>query len=215
MPLDDPASTERLPAIEATSAPEALPPPRAGHGPHAAVLTRLDQAFGLFKQGVSEPALRERFPEVDHSAAQFNYFHELLLQLSDHGATQYTTSFGDTIEVATFEQWLDLFATTVLDPFSIRCTDLLLAGLDGDGVAQLLGDVYRDLLQYQVAEALREAGYAPVQAFPLSGGAPQPATMRVVGTAGRPALTGQVVGLHQYGLVKGRTLVRQAHVTTG
>lgn len=213
MPIQDPPQDPTT--GEPTSAPEALLPPRAGQGPHAPVLTRLDQAFRLFERGVSDPSLHQRFPDVEHSVAQFNYFHELLLQLSDHGSTQYTTSFGDTIDVTTFEQWLDLFATTVLDPFSIRCTDLLIAGLDGDGLAQLLGDVFRDLLQYQVAEALREAGYAPVQAFPLSGGAPQPATMRVVGSAGRPALTGQIVGLHQYGLVKGRTLVRQAHVTTG
>ena len=203
------------PAAEPTFQPALLTPPRTGVGPHANFLERLDPAFRLFEQNVGQLAITPLSDASKHDVDLFDYFHQLLLYVSDHGASQYTTPMGDTVQLGNFEEWLDSFCTAILDPFSVRCSELLLAGLDGDDQAQQLGDVYLDLLQYQIPEALRVSGYEPVPAFPLIGTAPQSATMRVLGTTNRPAFVGRVVGVRQYGLLKGRKVVRPALVTTG
>ncbi len=200
--------------VEPTFQPTEQAPPRMGTGPHARFLERLDPAFRLFEQGVGQ--LGTPLSEAaQHHVKMFDYFHQLLLQLSDSGRTEYGSGLGETVALTTFEEWLETFCLVILDPFSTRCTDLLLAGMDGDEQSQQLGDAYLDLLQYQIPEVLRVAGYEAVPAFPLIGTAPQTDTMRVVGTHNRPTFVGRILGVRQYGILKGRKVVRPAFVITG
>ena len=203
------------PAPEQTYVPGPISAARTGNGPYAPALELFDRGYQHFYNTISSPEASARYPAVLRNAQQFDYLHQLLLQLSDFGSTEYETSLGDRVTVNTLEQWLEFMASTVLDPFSVTASELLLAGLDGDVAAQFVGEAYRDLLQYGVGEGLRTLGYDPVPAFPLVGMQVDTGTMRVVGTLRRPGFETQVVGVRQYGLVKGRAVVRQAHVMTG
>lgn len=192
----------------------------SGSGPYAPVLAALDRAIQVFQLSLAEAqqadsSLAERFPDLGGDIDQLDYQFNLLFHLSEYGSTVYTTALDDHIEVGSFEQWLDLFAAVLLDPMSSRCSDLLLSGLDGDVQARLIGEILRDMLQYPLPEALRLAGYEAIPAFPLCGCELQSGTMRVIGTTRRAGLDNQVITVRQYGLIKGRVVVRQAHVTTG
>ena len=174
-----------------------------------------DRAHQWFARSMSEPYVVADFSECASDVEHNDYFITLLVQLSDHGATTYTTSSDDHVVVSSFEAWLDLFGTNILDVFSVRCSTLLERGDAGDAYAQAVGAIYLEVLRTLIPEALAVVGYAPVAVFPWCGLKPATETMRVVGHAAKPARAGEIIGVRQYGLMKGRKLVRQAHVTVG
>lgn len=193
-----------------------LPPPRIGHGgPFANVLEPLDRGFQWFKAAAAADYVVQRFPEVANDLNQFDYLIRLLLDLSDRGSTAFESSTGDRLSIGNFDEWLEFFAANVLDVFSVRCSKYLLEGADGGAEAQAVGEIYLEVLRGQVPEALRVAGFDAVSAFPFQGERPSTETMRVVGNAYRSSHSGQIVGLRKYGLMQGRKLIRQAHVTVG
>ena len=196
----------------------ALPPARIGRGGALAhVLEPLDRGYQWFAAAATAEYIVQRFPEVADDVHQFDYLVRVLIVLSDEGSTAYQTSTGDQLSVDNFDTWLNIFAANVLDVLSVRCSKYLLEGADSDGSAeaQAVGDIYLELLRHQVPEALRAAGFDAVPAFPFQGDRPSTETMRVVGNAYRSSHSGQIIGLRKYGLMKGRKLIRQAHVMVG
>jgi len=214
--LEQSPTAEPSPPATPTPALDTSWAPRTGQGgPYADALVLFDRAHQWFARSMQEPYILAGFPECAGDVDHDDYFITLLVQLSDHGGTTYTTAASDQVLVTTFEAWLELFCTNVLDVFAQRCSALLERGADGDAEAQAVGTIYLEVLRTLLPEALAVVGYAPVAAFPCCGMKPNTETMRVVGNAFRPSHAGEVVGVRQYGLMKGRKLVRQALVTVG
>jgi hypothetical protein len=184
-------------------------------GAHAALIELLDRGLTELQHTLREPEVASANERGEHDIAQLDYYIRILIAVSEHGAAGYVDGLGQERAVSGVDAWLELFAPNVLDVFCSRATDLLLAGLDGNSGAARGGEAYRDLLQYTIPEVLRAAGHAAIPVFPLAGISLDASSMRVMGRVRRPGFEGQVVGVMQYGIRRGRQVVREAQVTTG
>jgi len=182
-------------------------------GRHGSFLLTLDQSMQLLDDAFRDADLEGRFADLAVLRTRLDQLFEVLQVLSADRTATYRNRDNIDIPVPDFEAWLKLFASALLDPISRRCSELLLAALDGDAVAGQVGDALRDFLQYQLPQALRSEGYEPVPAFPLSGSLVDTACMRVVGRVDRPQFSQQVVGVVQYGIIHKGALLREAQVT--
>ena len=192
-----------------------LPPARIGDGQLATVLLPLDTGYQWFAAASAADFICRRFPDVADDVHQFDYLVRVLLALSNYGPTWFQNEKGDQTSIGHFKDWLGIFSTSVLDLLSVRCSGFLLRGLDGDVEAQAVGEIYLEVLRFQIPEALREAGYDAVPVFPLQGNRPSSDSMTVVATGQRRSHAGQVIEVRQYGLIQGDNVIRRAQVTTG
>ena len=188
---------------------------RAGTGAHAPLIEFLDRGLSDLQGVLTQPDVAARHDKGERDLGHLDYFVRLLIIMSDHGAATHQSRFSEDRVVSSPDEWLDVFAPSVLDVFSTRATELLLAGLEGDEAAARAGEAYRDFLQYTVPEVLRLMDLTAVPAFPLAGNTPDGPGVKVMGRVRQSGFTGQVVGVNQYGILRGRVVVREAHVTTG